>query len=116
MQAVEAGYTNAIFGGAPGFDIISAELIRATKMTASNEIKIICALPYNGFNNSRHFNEGWKLRYESMIKDCDHVINVTGKDYEIYGCYQNRNKYMVNNSSRLICYHTDIKGGTANTV
>lgn len=116
MKAIQIGYHSFIVGGAPGYDILCAEMIRLARHTTQQKVSMIFALPYADFKNSNHFDDYWRSRYDSIIKDCDHIINVTGKDHETRGCYQRRNKYMIDNSTLLICYHTGKKGGTANTI
>lgn len=116
IKAMELGYENFVVGGAPGFDILCMELISlARKLTQQNN-KLICALPYADFRNSSYFPEEWRTRYDAAIKACDHIINVTGNEHETRGCFQRRNRFMVDNSILLICYHTGKSGGTANTI
>ncbi len=48
------------------------------------------------------------------MSKCDDVI-VLNKHYKS-GCYHERNRYMVDNSSKLICYYDGSSGGTRYTV
>lgn len=116
MDMIKNGYENFLFGGAPGYDIACAELIKITKKSVEDSIKLICALPYSSFSNSKHFNKEWQDRYNAVIAVCDDIVNATGKDFRTSGCYQVRNRFMIDNSSKLICYHTGKSGGTANTI
>lgn len=115
FDAIDVGYRNFLFGGAPGYDIVCAELVAKMKK-AFGVVRLVCVLPYSSFPDSKHFDEKWRYRYEMVLPSCDSVINATGLSFHTRGCYQTRNKFMVNNSSRLICYHTDKSGGTANTI
>ena len=66
-----------------------------------------------GFQPVAGFNWGAE-RYDRVLERCDAVETVS----ESYsrGCYQLRNRYMVDRSGRLICYFDGQPGGTAGTV
>lgn len=49
-----------------------------------------------------------------MISKADEVVNVADDYYD--GCMMDRNVFMVDNSSRLICYLNYGHGGTYSTV
>ena len=117
VKAIEGGFTVFIVGCAPGMDIISAELVIVAKeQYPDKEIKLICALPYSDFKNSKHFNPHWQKRYDNVMAHCDETVNVTNNHNWSKRCYSQRNEYMIDNSSLLICYSTGKAGGTETTI
>ena len=116
-KVINRGFNRFIVGCTPGMDIISAELVILAKQDyAGRGIQLICALPFGGFRNSRHFDMHWRKRYYEIMKHSDETINVTDSHSWNRGCYDKRNKFMVDNSSLLICYSTGVSGGTENTI
>ena len=117
IKSIENGYDTFISGMAPGFDIIAAELVILAKRTYPEKgIKLICALPYSNFRDSRHFTQHWRARYDRVINHCHRNINVTNNAMESVYCYIHRNKFLVDNCSQLICYYSGKSGGTKNTI
>ena len=61
---------------------------------------------------------GWKERdrekYFDILSECDEVITLNNQYHR--GCYHERNRYMVDNSSRLVCCYDESGGGTRYTV
>jgi uncharacterized phage-like protein YoqJ len=114
-KAVEDGCDTFMVGMAPGFDIIAAELVIHAKRAEPN-IKLICVLPFGNFKHSEHFDGHWRERYDSVMEHSHETINVTDKPDYSRGCYDKRNKFLVDGSSLVICYSTGKKGGTENTI
>ncbi len=98
-------------GMAMGFDIISAEAVLYFKQKFP-EIKLICAVPFENQENA--YSSEWKKRYNSVLAQSDEVT-VLSKEYH-NGCYQNRNKFMVDNSDYVVTWYDGQKGGTRNTL
>jgi uncharacterized phage-like protein YoqJ len=101
-----------VVGGALGFDYL-ATLAVIRKREANNKIKLICALPYPGYDT------GWeksdKLLYNKIIPaEADEVIYVS----EAYSkdCFKKRNQFMVQNSQYCICALRHNRSGTGQTV
>lgn len=102
IEEIESGYTNFMIGGEPGFDIICAEIIRIIKRIFP-KIKLIIVLPYNDFRNSKHFDENWGYRYDSLIED-SYVISVTDQTNAPSSCFHERDKFIIDHSSKHIMY------------
>jgi uncharacterized phage-like protein YoqJ len=116
-RAIENGCDTMLVGMAPGFDIIAAELVVLAKRSYSEQdIKLICALPYANFKDSKHFDTHWRERYDSVMEHSYETINVTDRPNWMRGCYDKRNRFMVDNSSLLICHSTGKAGGTETTI
>jgi len=52
--------------------------------------------------------------YFDTLSKCDEVITISTKFN--MNCYHNRDRYMVDNSSKLICYYDGGTSGTGSTV
>lgn len=109
-KTVNDGFDTFLCGMAIGFDALCFSVLERVK--ESYDIKIIACVPCN--TQSKFFNKKQKKEYERMISDADEVIVVTEEYYD--GCMMERNKFMVDNSSRLICYLNYGHGGTYSTV
>lgn len=99
-------------GMAMGFDMIAAETVLAVKNAFSEPLKLICVLPFEAQGDS--FSGGWKERFYCVLERADE-IKILSKDY-FSGCYQKRNKFMVDNSDYVITWYDGKKGGTRNTI
>ncbi len=98
-------------GMAMGFDIIAAEAVLEFKKHNS-EIKLIAAVPFN--EQEENFPINWKKRYRNVINACDEIVVLSDNYYS--GCYQNRNKYMVDNSDYIVTWYDGLSGGTRSTL
>ncbi len=110
-KAINQGYTHFISGMAIGFDMFCAEIVLSLK-NRYPFITLECALPCIGQEKlwSRYLQE----RYLKIINKADKTRCVYNK-YE-NGCMQERNKYMINNSSRIIALYNGQNGGTRTTI
>lgn len=75
-------------------------------------IKLIAIVPFEEQANS--WKEENRELYFNTLAKCDDVITLNTN--HIQGCYHERNRYMVDHSSRLICYYNGSGGGTGYTV
>ncbi len=98
-------------GMAQGFDIICAECVLFLKQKFK-DIKLICAIPFE--NQERSFTFSWRNRYYDVLEVADEVIYIS-KEYHSW-CYQERNKFMVDNSDFVVCWYDGKSGGTKNTL
>ncbi len=111
LQAVDDGYTTFISGMARGVDIWAAEIVLKLR-DAGRPIKLICAIPYDGFDNK--WSDHWRKRYKRIVNEADYV-KVVCEGYSI-GCFQVRNEWMVDCSSRVLAVYNGQPSGTRNTV
>ncbi len=98
-------------GMATGFDILAGEVVLLFKKQHP-DIKIIAVVPFE--EQEKSYSLDWKNRYTTVLNACDEVI-VLSKEYHA-GCYQNRNKYMVDNSDYVVTWYDGKQGGTRNTL
>ena len=110
-QAIADGYMTFISGCAMGVDIWASEIV-LRKKAENPDIHIIAATPWPGF--ARRWNEEWKSQYDNLLRQADLVVNVS--DHYHQGVFQQRNKWMVNHSNRVIAYYNGAAGGTKDTI
>lgn len=110
-DSVKEGFLTFITGMARGVDIWAAEIVLKLKEQNQN-IRLICAMPYKGFEKK------WKLYdidiYNKIIEGSDEKVFVC--QHYSSGCYQMRNCYMVDRSNKVIAVFNGKKGGTKNTI
>ncbi len=99
-------------GMAMGFDILCAENVLLLKEVYKEPFKLVCAIPFK--NQSEFFPEFWKKKYDSILKKCDEIVILSDKYYR--GCYQKRNRFMVDKSDYVLTWYDGKSGGTKNTV
>ena len=112
LQAVQDGYHTFYTGACYGFDIVAGEEVLSLCSERKLPLRLISVLPFE--NQAQLWSERWRDRYYSMLEASYNVVTMQPKYTR--GCYQRRNEYMLNRSSRLICYYTGAAGGTQNTV
>lgn len=120
VEAVNMGYDTFITGMAPGIDIIAAEEVmflrdeEISKLTFGRkvELKLICAVPFNGVEKNRTDED--KKRFKDIIDAADEVIYISPK-YKPW-VFLARDKWMVNHASRVIAVFNGTHGGTEFTV
>ena len=110
-QAIRDGLTVFITGMARGIDLWAAEIVLDLRKN-NKEIKLICAIPYDGFETRR--SPSWQQLYRYVLAEAD-LKQVISKGYHA-GVYQVRNKWMINHSSRVIAVFNGQSGGTKNTI
>lgn len=109
-NAIKDGFSQFLVGMAIGFDTLCVkELI---KIKEKSDIKIVACVPC--LDQAEYFNSKQKKEYFSLLKKADEVICLNENYFD--GCMQQRNEFMVDNSSRLICYLKAGYGGTYSTV
>jgi uncharacterized phage-like protein YoqJ len=96
-------------GMALGFDLKSFNVLLKKR---SYNIDIIACVPCK--EQDKFFNKKEKEEYNNLIKKADKIIYVSNEYTN--GCMQQRNRFMVDNSSLLITYFYYPRGGTLYTV
>jgi len=116
-----------IFGVALGIDQMAFEIVKKIQEYSryGHDIKMILAIPFEK-QASKWFNKNDIDRYNAQKEWADEVIYVDTVDgYEFKGVAVGeyhpakmmiRNKFMVNNSDKIIAVWNGSKGGTANAV
>ena len=100
-------------GMAMGFDIIAAENVALLKKARPElGIKLICVIPFSG--QEKGFNSFWAQKYNNIMLQADEKLLLSDNYYS--GCYQVRNKFMVDNSDCVLTWYDGKAGGTRNTI
>lgn len=113
-QCIEAGSERFITGGAPGFDALAALTIIRLRREFT-QIRLILALPCPPKEQTLKWTENQKEEHKKILDLADDVKILSDKYTE--KCMLDRNKYMVDNSCKLIHYlRSDGRSGTKHTV
>lgn len=110
-HAIQDGLTVFITGMARGVDLWAAEIVLDLRKR-NQEVKLICAIPHEGFE--ARWSASWKLLYHHVLDNAD-LVRVITSGYHT-GVYQVRNEWMVNHSARVIAVFNGQPSGTKNTI
>lgn len=112
-QCIAKGTTRFIAGGALGFDTLAAWTIIGLK-NEYPQIQLFLALPCPPNEQTLKWKAEQKKEYQKIRELADDEI-ILATSYTAK-CMLKRNEYMVDNSSKLICYLRSDHGGTKYTV
>ncbi len=110
LSVVKEGYKVFLCGMALGFDLTCAKII--IKLKEKFDVKLVACIPC--VNQDKGYNLKQKEEYAEILSKADEKI-VLEQNYTPT-CMQKRNKFMVDNSSLVIAYLCQERGGTVNTV
>lgn len=113
-ELINNGYRFFIVGGARGFDTLAAKTVLLLKEKYPH-IMLMTVLP---FPKPFNYEKGWS---DDDINDHIKCLRLSRKAVALnphytWGCYYQRNRYMVDHSSLCVAYQRRSKGGTAYTV
>ncbi len=107
-QYYDDGVTNFVCGMALGFDMMAAETVLSLRDELP-DITLTAVIPFRGQDD--RWNERNRWRYAQILDLADQVIYTSERFFK--GCEMKRNKFMVENSCRLISYFNgEPHGGT----
>ena len=110
-KAINDGFTVFISGMAQGVDIWAAQIV--LKLRDKGEpIKLICACPFEGFED--RWDRKWQQQYKEILIAAD-LVRYVCPGYS-RSCFQLRNEWMVDHSARVIAVFNNVPGGTFNTI
>lgn len=113
LSLISMGCDTFYTGMAMGFDIVAAEAVLLLKKANTRlDIKLVCVVPFRG--QGECFNDYWQGKYNNILSGADEIITLS----ECYhtGCYQVRNKFMVDNCDYVLTWFDGKSGGTRNTL
>jgi len=98
---------------AKGFDLVAGSLVVALKESWAelSGLNLIAVLPFERHDFS---NEPWRTLHQIVLGAASEVVTLASKYHP--QAYHDRNRYMVDHSTQLICYYDGKKGGTHFTV
>ncbi|MBR5310599.1 MAG: DUF1273 family protein [Oscillospiraceae bacterium] len=108
LSAYDDGFRFFMSGMAEGFDIFAAEAVLDLKEDYEDAV-LVAVLPYSKAPNNHSAKT--KKRMEEILSCSDFIYSITENHFT--GCELIRNKYMVDNSSRIIGYYNGLSSGTA---
>mgnify|MGYP002524835049 FL=1 len=112
IRLAEGGYNRFFAGGAIGFDTMAAEAVLRLRVRYP-QIRLHLALPCRG--QEKRWSEDNRRTYDRIRDAADFVVYTSPLGYT-HGCMQQRDRYLVDQSSVCLCYLTHLTGGTAYTV
>ena len=110
-DAVAGQFTTFISGCAKGVDLCAAEIVLRLR-ERDTRLKLICAIPFEGFG--QHWHGGWTERFRHVTKAADErqfICDAPGRS-----AFQRRNKWMVDHAGLVIAVYQGQSGGTRNTL
>lgn len=108
---IEEGVDTFLNGMARGFDLLAAKCVIELKEKYP-QLKLIACVPCP--KQEKYFPKAEKELYYEVLKHCDEVKLISEGYFP--GCMFVRNRYMVDNSDRLIAYYANKEGGTEYTI
>lgn len=114
--AIGHGYSIFLQGGCTGIDLMAAEIVHRKKQSTSQPLTLITVVPFIG--QTEHWEQEWLGRYENVLNNSDAVITLRQKiaPFAKAKAFNNRNRFMVDNSGFAIAVYGGGKGGTYNTI
>lgn len=114
--AIAQGFDTFLMGACYGFDLMAAAQVNyrrhIIKPDDPGKIILIAVVPFEGQAN--RWSEPDRELYFSILPLCDEVVtlNIHYKN----GCYHERNRWLVDHSSKMVCYYDGSGSGTGYTV
>jgi uncharacterized phage-like protein YoqJ len=109
--ALADGYTSFVSGMARGVDLWAAQLVLDLKKENPN-LQLLCAVPYAGF--AKKWPTEWQRQFHAVLAAADDV-KVFHPSFS-YASFQERNRWMVDHSARIIAVYHGERGETYNTI
>ena len=113
IDIIGQGVTEFYNGGAIGFDMLAAETIIELKAEYP-DIKLHMLLPCPSDEQIKGWNKTQIARYETILNAADSVT-VLSENYK-RDCMKRRNERLVELADVCICYCTNPRSGTGQTV
>ena len=110
-EAQREGVCTFFTGMAEGVDLWAASYVLELKQVVEG-LRLVAVIPHEA--QAKEYKPRYQALYQEVRKKCDEEI-VLHRHY-VPGCMQERNRYMVDHSNRLIAVFGGIRGGTAQTV
>lgn len=109
--AIRADYTHFICGGALGTDTLAAKLV-LEKRAVYPRVTLEIAVPCDG--QEKYWSKADRDCYGAILAQAD-VVTILSSAYTPF-CMFERNRYMVEQSQKLIAVYDGTRGGTYSTV
>lgn len=114
VKYIEQGYDTFINGCMAGWDILAAEAVLELRMKYCN-IRCITVAPFKlKFFDAPHWTKDWEKR--ALRVYCNSDIAFALSECYKRGIYYSRDRFLVENSSIVVCYFNGKPGGTKYTI
>ena len=113
IELIEQGVTDFYNGGAIGFDMLCAETVIELKAEYP-DIKLHLLLPCPPEEQVKGWNKAQIARYNEILQAADSVTVLS--EHYTDDCMKQRNERLVELSDCCICYCTNPRSGTGQTV
>ena len=113
VDVIGKGVTDFYDGGAIGFDMLCAETVIDLKAEYP-DIKLHLLLPCPPDEQIKGWNESQITRYEKILNVADSITVVS--EHYTKDCIKRRNERLVELADYCICYCTNPRSGTGQTV
>ena len=107
---IKKGFNSFLCGMAVGFDTECFLILK--ELREIHPINIYACVPCK--DQDKSFSDNDKEIYRLLLKESDEIILLS--EYYYNGCMIVRNKFMVDNSSVLLCYNRKNSGGAFYTL
>lgn len=107
----EQGYVEFYCGMAQGFDLLAGEAVLSLRGEFA-DIRLIAVLPFP--EQADRFGRELRGQYDTVFRAADRTV-VVSPSYHLR-CFHQRNDYLLDHSSVLVCFFDGSSGGTKYTV
>lgn len=104
------GYRTFLGGMAVGFDLAAAEAVLDLR-DELHDVRFVAIIPFA--SQGAGFAAAVRHRYEKIVAAADERITLS--DGYFKGCYQVRNRYLVDHASVVVAWYNGSSGGTQQT-
>lgn len=111
-DAVSAGYDTFITGMQRGVDLWAGEAVLYHASSCSEKLHLVAALPYRSMGDSFKGEDKWI--FGRIMRAAEKTVVLSEKYTPV--CMKDRNRFMVDNSSRLIAVMENERSGTGQTL
>jgi uncharacterized phage-like protein YoqJ len=109
---IDEGFSKFYVGMSDGIDLWAGEILLELKLTQYPDMQIIAVKPFQSHGNK--FSMEDKLLYNQIIAVADEIVCLHQNSSK--WAYLERNRYMVDHSTKLLAFISDYKSGTGHTI
>ncbi|MBQ2727722.1 MAG: DUF1273 family protein [Alistipes sp.] len=106
----EEGARTFLSGMAVGFDMAAAEAVIELRREHP-DVELVAVLPFA--EQARRFSTKERERHARLVQEANQCITLAPTYYK--GCYQLRNRYLVEHAATLVAWYNGSSGGTRQT-
>lgn len=110
IDAINQGYCYFITGMSRGFDVLAGNCV--IELSEKFDIHLVSVIPFMTQDSS--WTEDDQRLHSDILSKSRYVFCLSEKFHR--GVYHARNRFMVDNSSKVITYYNNSKGGTKYTL